>query len=54
MPSCFYFNSPSINLEFQHLPASHRVLDGKGHVMSVELYGHKSRQNIQGPVAKEY
>lgn len=54
MLSCFYFNLPSINREFQHFPASHRVSGGKEHVMSVELYGHKSQQNIQGPVAKEY
>lgn len=54
MLSCFYFNLPSTDWEFQHFPASHRVLGGKEHVMSVELHGHKSQQNILGPVAKEY
>lgn len=48
----FYFaiHKPGV----EHFPASHGVLGGKEHVMSVELYGYKSQQDIQGSVAKEY
>lgn len=65
MLSCFYFNLPSINLELQHFPDSHRVLGGKEQAvkrtceqveknMTVELCGHQSWKNIQDSVAKEY